>query len=189
MNTAKISDQRVFAVVIVVHGYMQSFCNTADPAPPLTNDQQVVRLRTYFDPRGHPGGGMTHEYSQNLRPKGVCGGYSRAWVYAKFLQHRGPRPPPLKRPTGRAAEDRISTRWGHAHGAGDPTVLTITLKRFVLRLWAAMRSLVKADRPTTLRKAVIGTPCGCARGCLRLRISMPREAHAGLESCSEHISR
>ena len=63
---------------------------------------------------------MTHEYSQILRPKGVCGGYSRAWVYAKFLQHRGPCSPPLKRPTGRAAEDRISTRWGHAHGAGDP---------------------------------------------------------------------
>ena len=63
---------------------------------------------------------MTHEYSQILRPKGVCGGYSRAWVYAKFLQHRGPCPPPLKRPTGRAAEDRISTRWGHAHGTGDP---------------------------------------------------------------------
>ena len=61
MNTAKISDQRVFAVVLVVHGYMQSFCNTVDPAPP-----------------------------------------------------------PLKRPTGRAAEDRISTRWGHAHGTGDP---------------------------------------------------------------------
>ena len=61
MNTAKSSDQRVFAVVIVVHGYMQSFCNTTDPVPP-----------------------------------------------------------PLKRPTGRAAEDRISTRWGHAHGAGDP---------------------------------------------------------------------
>ena len=52
MNTAKISDQRVFAVVIVVHGYMQSFCNTADPAPPLTNDQQVVRLRTVFRPAG-----------------------------------------------------------------------------------------------------------------------------------------
>ena len=61
MNTAKISDQRVFAVVIVVHGYMQSFCNTAEAAPP-----------------------------------------------------------PLKRPIGRAAEDRISTRWGHAHGVGDP---------------------------------------------------------------------
>lgn len=127
---SQISDQRVFAVVIVVHGYMQSFCNTADPAPPLTNDQQVVRLRTVFRPAGA------------MRMASV-------------------------------------TR----------TVLKITLKRLLLRLWAAMGSLVKADRPTTLRKAVIGTPCGCARGCLRLRISMPREAHAGLESCSEHLSR